>query len=66
MPRELTNTTNRLAASYLPADLAVRARTYAKTTRRSLSSVIAEAVAEYFERRDRLAELEQLARKVGV
>jgi len=45
-------------AAYLPPDLARRVRTHAKTSRRSVSSVIAEAVAAYFDRLDHIAELE--------
>lgn len=42
-------------AAYLPPDLARRVRTRAKTSRRSVSSVIAEAVAAYFDRPDHIA-----------
>ena len=65
MTKLLTNMDRQVMAAYLPPDLARRIRTHAKTTRRSLSSVMAEAVAGYFDRLDRLAELEQAARKTG-
>jgi hypothetical protein len=52
MPKQLTNMDRQVLAAYLPADLAQRARTHAKATGRSLSSLVAEAVAAYFARLD--------------
>lgn len=62
MPRRLSNMDSQAIAAYLPADLAHRARTHAKATRRSLSSVVAEALDIFFERADRYAAIEKVAR----
>lgn len=66
MPKPLTNMYRPAMSAYVPPDLAHRARTHASASRRSLSSVVAEALAAYFDRLDRSAELEQAARKLGV
>jgi hypothetical protein len=52
-PKLMTDMGRRVVSAYLPPDLARRARAHALTTRRSLSSVVAEALDVYFGRLDR-------------